>query len=112
MGHVFKYGVMLNAPPAASAPAPAASAQDRTLVFADLGMVVQDADAHAYIFDWKGANGVNCCPKCVNIFSKNCNLVRDPTGGTIPVYTTDTGRFRYTTDKIFRAIQNRLRLQI
>ena len=54
----FRSGIMLNAPPAASAPAPAGSAQDRSLVFADLGMVVQDAEAHQLAFDWKVASSI------------------------------------------------------
>ena len=92
----FRKGVGLDvgaAPaPAVSAPAAAASTQGRSLVFADLGMVVQDADAHAHVFGWRGASSLKVCPFCVNIVSKHCNLVRDPTGGTIPVYTTDTSR--------------------
>ena len=40
--------------------------------------------------------------------SKNCKLVRDPTGGTIPLYTTDTSRFHVMSDKTFRSMQNRL----
>ena len=104
----FRIGVTLSVPPAASAPATAASAQDRSLVLADLAMVVQDAEAHQYAFGWKGAGSTKCCPLCVNIVSKNCNLVRDPTGGTIPVYTTDTSRFRLMSDKTCRSMQHRL----
>ena len=111
----FRIGVTLNVPPAASAPATAASApataasaQDRSLVFADLAMVVQDAEAHAFVFGWKGASSIKCCPLCLNIVGKHCNLVRDPTGGTIPVYTTDTSRFRLMSDKTFRSMQQRL----
>ena len=62
----FRCGIKLNVPPAgsapapaesapapaASAPAPAALAQGRSLVFADLAMVVQDAEAHKLAFDW------------------------------------------------------------
>ena len=94
----FRKGVALHVPPAASAPATAASAQDRSLVFADLAMVLQDAEAHAFAFDWKGATSQKCCPLCLNIVGKHCNLVRDPTGGTIPVYTTDTSRFKMMSD--------------
>ena len=94
--------------PAVSAPAAAASAQGRSLVFVDLAMVVQDADAHAHAFGWKGAGSLKCCPLCVNIVSKHCKLVRDPTGGTIPVYTTDTSRFRLMSDKTFSSMQHRL----
>ena len=72
------------------------------------GMVVQDAEAHQLAFDWKGATLVKCCPLCLNVVSKNCNLVRDPTGCTSPVYTTDTSRFLMCNNKTFRAIQNRL----
>ena len=57
----FRIGIRLNAPPAGSAPAPAGSApapagsaRDSSLVFADLAMVVQDAEAHAHAFGWKG----------------------------------------------------------
>ena len=42
----FRIGVSLNVAPAASAPTAAASAEGQSLVFADLAMVVQDADAH------------------------------------------------------------------
>ena len=94
----FRCGIRLNVPPAGSAPAPAA-AQNSTLVFADLAMVVQDAEAHAFVFSWKGATSVKCCPRCVNIVSKHCNLARDPTGGTMPVYNTDTSRFLLMSDK-------------
>ena len=84
----FRKGVGLNvesAPaPAASAPAAAASAQGRSLVFVDLAMVVQDAEAHALAFGWRGASSMKCCPLCVNIVSKHCNLVRDPTRGHDP----------------------------
>ena len=58
----FRIGITLIAPPAesapapaGSAPAPAGSARGSTLVFADLAMVVQDAEAHALCMDWKGA---------------------------------------------------------
>ena len=105
----FRNGVTLNVPPAASAPAPAASAEGRSLlVFADLDMVVQDAEAHAISFDWNGAGAVKCCPLCPNVVSKHCKLVRDPTGRTVPVYTTDTSRFRMMNDATFRSMQNRL----
>ena len=73
--------------PAASAPATAASAHGRSLVFDELAMLVQDAEAHAYALGWKGAGSTKCC-----------KLVGDPTGGTIPVYTTDTSRFRMMSD--------------
>ena len=51
----FRKGVGLNvgSAPAESAPA-AASTQGRSLVFADLAMVVQDAEAHALAFGWRG----------------------------------------------------------
>ena len=111
----FRIGVTLNVPraasapaAAASAPATAASAQNRSLVLAELAMVVQDADAHACAFGWKGATSVKCCPICLNVVSKNCKLVKDPTWGTIPVYTTDTSRFRLMSDKTFRSMQHRL----
>ena len=39
--------------------------------------------------------------------SKNCKLVRDPTGGTVPVYTTDTSRSRLISDKTFDTMQQR-----
>ena len=105
----FRVGVTLNVPPAASAPATAASAQDRSLVLADLAMVVQDAEAHQHAFGWKGASSIKCCPLCLNIVGKHTKLVRDPTGGTIPVYTTDTSRFRMMSDKTFRPMQYRLK---
>ena len=110
----FRTGIRLNAPPAGSVPAPPGSAQpgsaqDSSLVFADLAMVVQDAEAHAIVFDWKGSTGVKCCPLCLSIVSKTCNLVEDPTGATIPVYTTDTSRFRLMSDKTFRAMLHRLK---
>ena len=107
----FRKGVGLNVQLAESAQAPAESAptlQGRSLVFADLAMVVQDAEAHALAFSWRGAGSTKCCPLCLNIVSKNCKLVRDPTGGTIPVYTTDTSRFRRISDRTFKAIQHRL----
>ena len=104
----FRCGIRLNVPPAGSAPAPAA-AQNSTLVFADLAMVVQDAEAHAFVFSWKGATSVKCGPLYVNIVSKHCNLARDPTGGTMPVYNTDTSRFRLMSDKTFRSMQHRLK---
>ena len=57
----FRNGVVLNVPPAGSAPAPAAStpatalsAQGRSLVFADLAMVVRDTETQAFAFGWKG----------------------------------------------------------
>ena len=77
-------------------------------MFADLAMVVQDAEAHALAFGWRGAGSTKCCPLCLNIVSKNCKLVRDPTGGTIPAYTTDTSRFRRISDRTFKAMQHRL----
>ena len=49
------------------------------------------------------------CPQCLNIVSKHCKLVRGPTGSTIPVYTTDTSRFRMMSDKTFRSMQARLK---
>ena len=42
----FRKGITLNV-------APAGSAHDSSLVFADLGMVVQDAEAHSLVYDWK-----------------------------------------------------------
>ena len=105
----FRKGVMLNVPPAESAPAPAESAHDSSLVFADLGMVVQDAEAHALSFEWMGAKAIKCCPLCLNVVSKHCLLANDPTGGMIPVYSTDINAFKFTSDKTFRAMQNRLK---
>ena len=109
----FRKGVVLDvgsAPsPAVSAPAAAASAQGRSLVFADLVCVLQDADAHQQVFGWKGAGAIKCCPLCLNIVNKHCRLARDPTGGTIPVYTTDTNRFRLVGDATFRSLQQRLK---
>ena len=108
----FRKGVLLNAPPAGSVPSPAASAAsalERSLVFADLAMVVQDAEAHACAFGWKGASSVKCCPFCFNIVGKYTKLAKDPTGGTIPVYATDTNRFHITSDKTFRSMQHRLK---
>ena len=84
--------------PAASAPATAASAHGRSLVFDELAMLVQDAEAHAYALGWKGAGSTKCCPLCLKIVGKHTKLVGDPTGGTIPVYTTDTSRFRMMSD--------------
>ena len=110
----FRTGVTLNVPPAAKAPATASSApataaaRDRSLVFADLAMAVQDAEAHQCAFGWKGASSIKCCPLCLNIVSKNSKLARDPTGGTIPVYTTDTSRFLLMSYKTFRSMQHRL----
>ena len=96
---------------------PAASAQARglptdwlhQLIFADLSMVVQDAEAHAFAFDWMGAGAIKCCPLCLNIVSKQCNMVRDPTGTTIPVYTADTRRFKLISNKLFRSMLDRLK---
>ena len=65
----FRHGVMLNVP----------SNDQRSLVFAELGMLIQDADAHAVVLDWKGAGGVKCCPLCLNIVKKGSVLERDPT---------------------------------
>ena len=96
------------ATPAASAPAAAASAQGRSLVFADLAMVVQDLEAHALAFGWRGAGSTKCCPRCLNVVSKHCKLVRGPTGGTIPVYTTGTSRFQMMSDRTFSSMQHRL----
>ena len=112
----FRSGITLNVPPAASAPAPAGSApapagsaRSSSLAFAELGMVVQDAEAHAFAFSWNGASSIKCCPLCLNVVSKNCNLVRDPTGRTVPVYTTDTSRFRLCNNKTHKAILDRLK---
>ena len=106
----FRMGITLNVTSAGSAPASAESAPApaTSLVFANLQQVVQDADAHQQVYDWKGANGVKCCPKCWNIVSKNCLLKNDPTGGTVPIYTTDTSRWRPMTDTTFRSLQKRL----
>ena len=79
------------------------------LIFADLSMVVQDAEAHAFAFDWMGAGAIKCCPLCWNVVSKNCNMVRDPTGTTIPVYTANTRRFKMISNRLFRSMQNRLK---
>lgn len=97
----FPNGITLNA-------APAGSTQDSPLVFADLGMVVQDAKAHACAFDWKGSSAVKRCPLCLNIVSEHCTLVRDPTRGTIPIWITYIKRFRLNSDKTFRSMQRRL----
>ena len=105
-GFDFRKGILLNVP---RSPAASAQAHDFSLVFADLKMVVQDAEAHALAFNWKGAGSTKCCPLCYNVVSKNCNMVLDPTGTTIPVYTTDTSRFKLTSNKTFRAMQNRLK---
>ena len=59
----FRKGVLLNVTPAAPAPAHGASAA-RTLVVAEVRMVIQDADAHQNVFDWKGAGSAKCCPVC------------------------------------------------
>ena len=89
----FRSGILMNVPLS-----PAASAQARglptdwlhQLIFVDLSMVVQDAEAHAFAFDWMGAGAIKCCPLCLKIVSKQCNMVRDPTGTTIPAYNADT----------------------
>ena len=39
------------------------------------------------------------CPLCWNVVSKNCNMVRDATGTTIPVYTANTRRFKMTSNR-------------
>ena len=44
-GFDFRRGILLNVPQSPAAPA---QAQDSSLVFADLSMVVQDAEAHAF----------------------------------------------------------------
>ena len=100
----FRKGIELNCPRAGST-----APQGKSLVFADLGMVVQDAEAHQLAFGWKGAKSIKRCPLCLNIVSKHCNLARDPTGDTIPVYTTDTSRFRLMSDRTFRPMQTRLK---
>ena len=110
-GFDFRSGILMNVPLS-----PAASAQARglptdwlhQLIFADLSMVVQDAEAHAFAFDWMGAGAIKCCPLCLNIVSKQCNMVRDPTGTTIPVYTADTRRFKLISNKLFRSMLDRL----
>lgn len=110
-GFDFRSGILMNVPLS-----PAASAQARglptdwlhQLIFADLSMVVQDAEAHAFAFDWMGAGAIKRCPICLNIVSKQCNMVRDPTGTTIPVYTADTRRFKLISNKLFRSMLDRL----
>ena len=103
----FRKGILMNVP---RSPAALAHAQpDHQLIFADLSMVVQDAEAHAFVFDWMGSGSSKCCPICWNVVSKNCNLVRDPTGATIPVYTANPRRFKKISNAIFRDIQARLK---
>ena len=94
----FRHGVMLNVP----------SNDQRSLVFAELGMLIKDADAHALVLDWKGSSGVKCCPLCLNIVKKGSVLERDPTGSMKPLWTTDVNDFKLNTDRMFRSMQRRL----
>ena len=108
----FRSGILMNVPRSPAAPAHAHVLPDHwlhQLIFADLSMVVQDAEAHAFAFDWLGAGSAKCCPLCWNIVSKNCNLVHDPTGTTIPVWTADTSLFKLMSRRLFRRIQNSLK---
>ena len=41
-------------------------------------MVVQDAEAHAYAFDWMGSSCKKSCPCCWSIVGKQCNFVKTP----------------------------------
>ena len=80
-GFDFRCGILMNVPRS-----PAASAQAHGLstdclhqhIFADLSMVVQDAEAHKYAFDWMGSGCIKCCPCCWNIVSKQYNFVKHP----------------------------------
>ena len=108
----FRRGILMNVPRSPAAPAHAHVLPDNwlhQLIFADLSMVVQDAEAHAFVFDWMGAGSCKCCPLCWNVVSKTCNLVRDPTGATIPVYTANTRRFKMISNRLFRLMQTRLK---
>ena len=108
----FRSGILMNVPlsPAASAQAHGLPTDClHQLIFADLSMVVQDAEAHAFAFDWMGSSCIKCCPCCWNIVSKQCNMVRDPTGTTIPVYTANTRRFKMISNRLFRSMLTRLK---
>lgn len=102
----FRMGILWNVPQTSAA---SAQAQEPSLVFVDMEMVVQDAEAHQLALDWMGAGSFKCRPCCWNVVSKNCNMVHDPTGTTIPIYTADTRLFKLITNKTFRNIQNRLK---
>ena len=111
-GSDFRSGILMNVPlsPAASAQAHGLPTDClHQLIFADLSMVVQDAEAHAFAFDWMGSSCTMCCPCCWNIVSKQCNMVRGPTGITTPIYTLDPGRFKLISNKLFRSMQDRLK---
>ena len=84
----LRSGIILNVRPAESAPAPAGSAPApaaTTLVFADLKQVVQDADAHALAFGWKGTSSIKCCVLMsrVNIVS-SCEIPRGARSQSTP----------------------------
>ena len=50
----FRRGIQLNVAPAGSAN------RDSSLVFAYLAKVIQDAEAHAIMMDWKGSGSIKC----------------------------------------------------
>ena len=111
-GFDFRSGILMNVPRSPVAPAHAHVLPDdglHQLIFVDLSTVVQDAEAHAFAFDWMGAGAFTCYPLCWNVVSKNCNMARDPTGTTIPVYTANTRRFKMISNRLFRLMQNRLK---
>ena len=90
----FRNGIALNVPNKDRT-------SDRTVVFAELGMLVQDADAHARVLDWKGSSGTKCCPLCLNIVKKGSALERDPTGSMKPLWSTDVRIFSCTQTACF-----------
>ena len=62
----FRKGILMNVP---RSPAALAHAQpDHQLIFADLSMVVQDAEAHQLAFDWKGG----IVAKVLSTLSQHC----------------------------------------
>ena len=104
----FRKGIQMNVPHPHSPPESPLS-KVTTILSATLEMLVQDNEAHQYTFDWMGAGSVKCCPKCWNAVSKNCNMVHDPTGATVPVFETELRHFRPMTGSLFRQIQNKLK---
>ena len=109
-GFDFRKGILMNVPRSPTASAHGLSTDcSHQHIFADLSMVVQDAEAHAYAFDWMGSGCKKCCPCCWNLVSKHCNLVKNPTGSTIPIYTLDTRRFHRISNTLFRDMQDRLK---
>ena len=78
------------------------------LIFAQLGVMVQDERAHKASTQVKGSGGRKFCPFCQNVVPFHSPLIPDPSGFCVPSTCCDYSKFLLHTDSTVKAITRRL----